>query len=176
MIDFSRNYFELFGLPARFEVDAAALDGAYRALQTEVHPDRFAAGTDSERRAAMQSAARVNEAYRALKDPVARASHLLALHGVAADGDAGAQLDFDFLERQLERREHASDALRARDERALASLQDGIHAEMAEREAALRQMLDGDGAWDNARTAVRELRFLAKIASDLDAMIDDVEA
>src|SRR5512137_454605 len=101
VIDFNRNYFELFGLPARFDVDAAALDRAYRALQTEVHPDRFAAGTDAERRVAMQSAARVNEAYRALKDPVARASPLLALHGVAAADETDTALDIGFLERQL---------------------------------------------------------------------------
>ena len=64
MIDFSRNHFELFGLPARYRVDAAALDGAYRKLQTEVHPDRFASARDADRRAALQASARVNEAYR----------------------------------------------------------------------------------------------------------------
>jgi molecular chaperone HscB len=176
VIDFNRNYFELFGLPARFDVDSTALDRAYRALQTEVHPDRFAAGTDAERRVAMQSAARVNEAYRALKDPVARASHLLALHGVAAADETDTALDIGFLERQLERREQASDAMQARDERALASLHGEIRAEIAEREAALRQMLDGDGAWERARAAVRELRFLAKVAADVDAMIADVES
>ena len=38
MIDFSRNHFELFGLPPRFRFDATALDAAYRALQLQVHP------------------------------------------------------------------------------------------------------------------------------------------
>ena len=39
------NHFELFGLPATFAIDSDALDDAYRALQTEVHPDRFAGTT-----------------------------------------------------------------------------------------------------------------------------------
>ena len=62
MIDFSRNHFELFGLSARYRVDQDALDAAYRKLQSEVHPDRFAGGSDAERRIALQASARVNEA------------------------------------------------------------------------------------------------------------------
>src|SRR4051794_8729833 len=76
MIDFSRNHFDLLGLPPRYRVDVAALDAAYRKLQTEVHPDKFAAAGDAEKRVALQASARVNEAYRALKDPVQRAQYL----------------------------------------------------------------------------------------------------
>ncbi|NDP41991.1 MAG: Fe-S protein assembly co-chaperone HscB, partial [Aromatoleum sp.] len=107
MIDFSRNHFELFGLPESFRFDPATLDHAYRALQSEVHPDRFATGTDAERRLALQSSARVNEAYLALKDPVARAQYLLNLHGVDALAETDTALPLDFLERQFERREAA---------------------------------------------------------------------
>src|SRR5438046_1781371 len=66
MIDFSQNYFALFGLLPRYRFDPEKLDAAYRALQRAVHPDRYAAGDDAERRLALQSSARVNEAYRAL--------------------------------------------------------------------------------------------------------------
>ena len=52
MIDFSQDYFALFGLPARYRFDPAELDAAYRKLQTEVHPDRFASAGDEERRLA----------------------------------------------------------------------------------------------------------------------------
>ena len=75
MIDFSQNYFALFGLPQRYGFDPEQLDAAYRALQRVVHPDRYAAAGDAERRVALQSSARVNEAYRALKDPVGRAQY-----------------------------------------------------------------------------------------------------
>ena len=50
----NQNHFELFGLPARFAVDAAALEARYRELQREVHPDRFAAAPELERRVSMQ--------------------------------------------------------------------------------------------------------------------------
>ncbi len=111
MIDFSRNHFELFGLPVRFRFDPAALDRAYHRLQGEVHPDRHAAASDALQRAALQSSARVNEAYRTLKDPVARAQYLLSLHGVDAIGETDTALPLEFLERQLERREAAAAAV-----------------------------------------------------------------
>ena len=69
----NQNHFELFGLPARFAVDAAALEARYHELQREVHPDRFAAAPEAERRVSMQRATRVNEAYQTLKSPLRRA-------------------------------------------------------------------------------------------------------
>ena len=69
-MNLNQNHFELFGLPARFAVDAAALEARYHELQREVHPDRFAAAPDPERRASMQLATRVNEAYQTLKSPL----------------------------------------------------------------------------------------------------------
>jgi len=170
MIDFSRNHFELFGLPQRFRFDPALLDRAYRELQGEVHPDRFAAGSEAEQRLALQSSARVNEAYRALKDPVARAQYLLSLHGFDAVGEFETSLPLDFLERQLERREAAAAALAARDAGALDALLDEARAEAGALEQRLCALLDDESAWEAARARVRELRFLSKLAADLDAM------
>ena len=59
--------FELFGLPRRFALDRGELDARRRALQAEVHPDRFAGADAAARRAAMQWAVRVNEAYAAAR-------------------------------------------------------------------------------------------------------------
>jgi len=170
MIDFSRNHFQLFALPERYSVDASALDAAYRALQTEVHPDRFAAAPDADKRLALQASARVNEAYRALKDPVQRAQYLLRLNGVEAVGETDTQLPLDFLERQLERREEASDALANEDERTLASLCVSVRAEAKALEDELAGDLDAGRDYAQARSRVRELTFLAKLADDIDAM------
>jgi molecular chaperone HscB len=171
MIDFSRNHFELFGLPERFRFDAAVLDRAYHALQGEVHPDRYAAASETEQRLALQSSARVNEAYRALKDPVARAQYLLSLHGVEAFDETDTSLPFDFLERQLDRREIAETAMTDGDARALEALLHEVRAETRELEQRVSSLLDVEAAWDAARVTVRELRFLAKLAADVDAML-----
>ena len=170
MLDFSRNHFQLFGLPERYSVDAPALDAAYLALQTQVHPDRFAGASDADKRLALQASARVNEAYRALKDPVQRAQYLLRLNGVDAVGETDTQLPLDFLERQLERREEASDALASEDERTLASLLDSVRAEAKELEHHLARELDASRNFAQAKPRVRELTFLTKLAEDIDAM------
>ncbi len=174
VIDFSRNHFELFGLPARFRFDPALLDRAYRALQSEVHPDRHATATEAEQRLALQSSARVNEAYRALKDPAARAQYLLSLHGIDAFAENETALPVDFLERQLDRREAAAVALAARDAHALAALLVEVRADSAAVEQRIAVLLDGDGAWDAARVHVREFRFLAKLTADIADMHADI--
>ncbi len=81
-VNLNQNHFELFGLPARFGIDAAALEARYHELQREVHPDRFAAAPEAERRVSMQLATRVNEAYQTLKSPLRRAVYILQLRGV----------------------------------------------------------------------------------------------
>ena len=175
MIDFSRNHFELFGLPERYRFDAASLDRAYRALQSEVHPDRFARAGEAEQRLALQSSARVNEAYQALRDPVARAEYLLSLHGVEAFAETDTALPFEFLDRQLERREAAEEALRARNATELGALADEVRADAQTLEQRLAARLDAEAAWDAARSDVRELRFLAKLAADIDEMQAEIE-
>jgi molecular chaperone HscB len=174
VIDFSRNHFELFGLPARFRFDQGALDRAYRDLQNEVHPDRHAGANDAEQRLALQSSARVNEAYRALKDPVARAQYLLSLHGIEAFAEKETALPVDFLERQLERREAAEAALAARDAEALGTLLADVRADAQAVEQRIAVLLDRENAWEAARVHVREFRFLAKLAADIADMHADI--
>ena len=175
MIDFSQDYFALFGLPARYRCDTGRLDAAYRALQSQVHPDRFAAAGEAERRLALQSSARVNEAYRALKDPVGRAQYLLSLHGVDATAETDTALPLAFLERQLERREMADQARLARDAGGLEALLAEVRAEIAALEPTLAESLDARQIWESARADVRELQFLSKLAADIDAAIGGIE-
>jgi len=153
MIDFSRNYFELFGLPPRFNCDTASLENAYRRLQTEVHPDRFASASEQDRRIAMQSSARVNEAYRALRDPVARAQYLLSLNGVDALPETDTQLPLDFLGRQLERREAAADAVSANDSAGLAAILADVRDEANDLVGTLAHTLDENESLADARTS-----------------------
>jgi len=175
MIDFSRNHFELLGVPARFRVDQDAVERAYRALQAEVHPDRHAGSDDADQRLALQASARVNEAYRALKSPVLRAQHLLALNGIDAADERDTALDVEFLERQLERREAVADAAAEGAVDALDRMLREVRVEMRTREAELEALLDIEGAFDDARSRVRELKFLAKLAEDIDAALAEAE-
>jgi molecular chaperone HscB len=176
MIDFSRNHFELFGLPPRFGIDLGALDASYRELQAEVHPDRFGAGSETERRLSHQASARVNEAYRTLKDPAERARYLLVLRGVDAMDQRDTKLPLPFLEAQLERRERAAEAADRDDAAALDAIVAAIRTEQRARESEMAALLDGTSDPERARNAVRELKFLAKVAADVDAMLGAIDA
>ena len=70
------DHFDLFHLPQRFAVDPRALDEAYRTVQAQVHPDRFAAAGEAQKRGAMQWASQANDAYQTLKQPLKRAVYL----------------------------------------------------------------------------------------------------
>jgi molecular chaperone HscB len=175
LIDFSQDYFALFGLPRRYRFDSAQLDAAYRALQRGIHPDRYAAAGEAERRLALQSSARVNEAYRALKDPVSRAQYLLSLHGIDALGETDTALRPEFLQQQLARRESIADAHAERDATKLAALLEDTRSDIGTLEARLAKHLDGEQGLAAARDDVRELRFLTKVAADIEAALADLE-
>ncbi|HQU48264.1 MAG TPA: Fe-S protein assembly co-chaperone HscB [Casimicrobiaceae bacterium] len=176
VLDFTRNHFELFGLPASYAIDPAALERAYRELQRTVHPDRHATSGDAARRLALQAAARVNEGYRVLGDPVERARYLLELRGVDAFDETDTSLDPGFLERQLERRERATDAADAGDAKALETLLAEVRHDAARVEAAVAEALASPARLAEARARVRELRFLGKVADDVGALLAEVDA
>lgn len=175
--DFNKNHFELFGLKPAFRIDTAALEAGYRDLQTAVHPDRFAAGSDAEKRVSMQWATRANEAYQTLKQPVARARYLLSLQGVDTQEETNTAMPADFLMRQMDWREAVQDARREKD---LAAL-DRLAAELRVFEKSLLSELDsalGDAARDLPKAAliVRKLRFVAKLGEEIGDVQEALEA
>jgi len=156
------------GLPVAFSIDTATLEQGYRALQTRVHPDRFAAAPPAERRAAMQWATRANEAYRTLRDPIDRARYLLQLRGYDTEEETNTAMPPDFLMQQMEWRESVAAARTARGVPALDALAGAIGAE---REALLGQLgraIDADANYGAGCSLVRKLRFLEKLALEID--------
>ncbi|MEM9254558.1 MAG: Fe-S protein assembly co-chaperone HscB [Pseudomonadota bacterium] len=103
--EFKDNFFKLFGLPVGFDLDQAGLRDRYRQLQGELHPDRYAGGSDLEQRMAVQYSALVNEAYATLRKPLDRALYLLQLVGLDKETVARQKVDGGFLIAQMEWRE-----------------------------------------------------------------------
>lgn len=166
-MNFNQDFFALFNLPRRFALDRSALDSAYRQIQGEVHPDRFAARPDAERRLALQWATRANEAHQTLRQPLARARYLLALAGVDTAEDTNTAMPAEFLMLQMEWREAMMDARAARDADALETLIREVRADARALEAELAVALDDSGDFAAAASLVRKLRFLEKLEADL---------
>jgi molecular chaperone HscB len=121
------DYFAVLGLPARYGVDLAAAEGAFKQLSRQVHPDRFATADPRARRASLARTVQLNEAWRTLKDPLLRAEYMLRRAGVdVGDGGRGGDDDGDatvevapppaFLMEILELHEELQGARRERDD------------------------------------------------------------
>jgi molecular chaperone HscB len=79
------GYFEFFGLEPKLALDRDDLERRFYRLSRELHPDRFQRATPAERERSLEASAILNDAYRTLRDPVARAEYALKRLGLAAD-------------------------------------------------------------------------------------------
>jgi molecular chaperone HscB len=162
-----QSYFTLLNLEPRFGLAPAQLEGAYRAVASQVHPDRYTTAPPSEQRQALTLAADANEAYRTLKKPGPRARYLLSLRGIDVS-ENGASVAPEFLMEQMELREALSDAQAARNTNSLLNL----HASARKRAALLHSRLESllDVEMDNVSAArsVLELMFIEKLVADID--------
>jgi molecular chaperone HscB len=176
MLDLTQNYFELFGLPVGFDVDPDRLTERYRELQRIVHPDRYASGTEQERRLSMQGATLLNEALQTLQDPLLRAHYLLRLKGADPHPRSGQPIDPEFLMEQMELREELAE-LRHRPSplAATGELIARVRRRVDDLVGRLGERLEAD-ALPAAADLVRELQFLRKLqleAENLEAELED---
>jgi molecular chaperone HscB len=161
------DYFSLFQLPERFALDGDALDAAYLRVQTQVHPDRFAAGTGAEKRVAMQWAALANEALTTLKSPLRRAAYLCERNGVPIEAESNTAMPADFLIQQMRWREALDEA--SADLETLAELRNEVATAHAQLRVQLGEALDQRADYLAAAALVRRLMFVEKFADEVAA-------
>ncbi len=173
--DFRKNFFHLFGLPERYRLDSAELSQRYRALQGEVHPDKFSHRPESERRLSMQWATQINEAYQTLGNSVQRGRYLLQQHGVDTLEETNTAMPADFLMQQMEWREAIEEAAQACDAAALTALEARLQHEMRELETQLAVKIDDKRDYLAAALDVRKLKFLEKLAEEIASAFDRID-
>ena len=174
--DFSKNHFELFGITPRFAIDVAALDIAYREVQREVHPDRFANASDAEKRLAAQWATQANGAYRTLKSPLNRGRYLLQLSGIDTEEERNTAMPLEFLMQQMEWREAVVDAKVKKDDVKLDQLACKKQREEKLLFTELAEQLSLPATIADARETVRKLRFLEKLGEEIDIAAEEIES
>ena len=159
-MDFNKNYFEIFGLPVDYAVDQGLLADRFLDLQKQVHPDRFAAGTDQEKRLAMQWATLVNTANETLRVPLPRAIYLLALSGKELEHNPtlppALLMDQIDLREELESFEEGGGNLEKLD-----SFRKKMEQAVNKVQAEFKESLDEDIG--KAERLVYELQFLSKL-------------
>jgi molecular chaperone HscB len=161
--------FTLFDLPRSQALDLSELERRWKALQAEVHPDRFATEGTAAQRVSMQWAVRVNEAYRRLRQPLSRAAYLCELHGAAIQAENNTAMPAAFLMQQMAWREALDEAGTLAEVEALA---DDVAATERRLLAELTDTLDRRQDWPAAAAQVRALMFVARFAADVDRRLD----
>jgi molecular chaperone HscB len=174
VFDPGQDFFALFGLPRRQDVDVARLEVLYREVQAQVHPDKYAHLSDSEKRQAMQWATRVNEAYQTLKDPLKRARYLLELGGHDVRLETNTAMPVEFLMAQMELREAVAAAKENGDIDGLDAQHRRLKKDIRGEFASLQATLD---AGDHARAGelVRQLMFQEKLLHEIGDALEVLE-
>lgn len=162
--------FTTLGVARRFSLDAQELAQRHRDLSRALHPDRFVGGTPHERRIAIERASAVNDAFRLLRDPLARATALLALHGrtIADNERAPTSLLMVIMDLReaLDDARHTPDAVRA--------LRDRVSAMELEHTRTVADALDAAApspdALDAAKQAAIAWKYLRRFLEEADAL------
>ena len=114
------DYFSVFGLPPRYDVDLNSLEQSYHKLAAELHPDFFATAPAAERRLSEGLSARLNQALQTLQDPTARAQYLIEVWK-AKTPTHERDLPTGFLQEMFALQEELEELLEAKDQQALAT-------------------------------------------------------
>jgi len=169
------DYFRFLGLPRKLGVDLSDLEQRFRNLSRQFHPDYFYNAAPAERRASLERSSYLNDAYRTLRNPIARVEYLLGLEGFAAKNpeEASRQVPPALLEEvfalneELDeiREERAagapSEQWKPRVERARAPIEqkrDDHERHLRELSARWDELIDRDAGDDDRRQVLQALR------------------
>jgi molecular chaperone HscB len=174
-VDLQQDFFSLFDFPKQFKIDTTSLEKNYRALQSQVHPDKFSHLSEIERRISMQWATRVNEAYQALRSPLNRARYLLTLNGIDTQEETNTAMPLDFLMQQMEWREALADARQGKNTKALGGIEQQVIRMQQTLEQKLALDLDSTHDYLAASGIVRKLKFIEKLTEEIGAAFDELD-
>src|ERR1700675_2968024 len=108
------DYFTYFGLPRKLWMGMDGLEQKFLQLSWKLHPDNFVNTTEREREMSLQRSSKLNDAYRVLRDPVARVEYLLELEGMRKEGEHRQQAPPELLEEVFELNESLDELREAR--------------------------------------------------------------
>src|SRR5271170_6362280 len=108
------DYFAFFGLPRKLTIEPASLEGQFHMLSWKLHPDNFVRASEFERNLSLERSSQLNDAYRTLREPIARVEYLLEHLGVRKEGTTKQQAPPELLEEVFELNESLDELREAR--------------------------------------------------------------
>ena len=96
------DYFSLFGLPRKLWIEMPTLEKKFLELSWKLHPDKFVNASPADQELSLKGSSELNDAYRVLRDSVARVEYLLELEGMRKEGEHKQQAPPELLEEVFE--------------------------------------------------------------------------
>jgi len=165
------QYYEALGLEPKLALDPDDLRKRFYERSRESHPDLFGPGAAASSKAEDRMA-QLNDAFRTLRDPVARAEYFLSQSGIELSKDVPPELLEEVFELNM-----ALEEIRGGDESALpqlestrgrfAAMQKEIDAELTAIGARYDAAPD-PAALDEIRGALNRRRYIANLLRDVD--------
>ncbi len=109
------DYFAVFGLPRKLWLEMSSLEQKFLQLSWKLHPDNFVNASDKERELSLKRSSELNDAYRVLRDPLARVEYLLKIEGQRKEGEKKQQAPPELLEEVFELNESLDELREARE-------------------------------------------------------------
>ena len=96
------DHFSLFALPRKLWIEMSTLEKKFLELSWKLHPDKFVNASPEEQETSLKRSSELNDAYRVLRDPVARVEYLLEIEGMRKEGEHKQQAPPELLEEVFE--------------------------------------------------------------------------
>jgi molecular chaperone HscB len=154
-----QTYFAMFSLPRKLTIDTIALERDFYKLSRQLHPDLYARKSAEEQAWSLRQSSLLNDAYRTLKDPVARTAYLLKLEGIRVEDENTEVRETDTRDRQTKQNRVPADLLEEVFELNMQLEEMRANLKMGEDDPALRGDLE--------RAQVQFKEMLAVVDEDL---------
>jgi molecular chaperone HscB len=109
------DHFALFDLPRKLWIEMSGLERKFLQLSWKLHPDNFVNAPADEQERSLKRSSEVNDAYRVLRDPVARVEYLLEIEGARKEGEHKQQAPPELLEEVFELNESLDELREAKE-------------------------------------------------------------
>src|SRR5580704_15283305 len=156
------RFYDAFDLEPSLTLDAEDLKKRFYERSRQWHPDKFSRASSAEQEKALEMTAVLNDAFRTLRDPVARAEYYLKEKGFELSKEAPPELLEEVFELNM-----ALEELKEGDESAKPQL-----IEARERFVAMRDSIDQSLT---ATTDLEQIRSLLNRRRYIRNLIRDVE-
>src|SRR6202166_2860147 len=174
------DYFAFFGLPQKLTLDLATLEQRFHSLSWKLHPDHFARASEDERQLSLDLSSQLNDAYRTLRDPVARVEYLLSLNGMRKEGQKKQQAPPELLEEVFELNESLDELREARASGGNAAQMAGLRAKLESGprkfESSLadvdKELASVSADWDAALNAAADEATKKKIMEQMNEVLN----